>query len=159
MVFSMKQHEYLTKLLKSLREKTSLATIDNKELLQKIKNKNLILYFYPKDNTTGCTQEGKDFTKLYNDFQSHNTEIIGISKDDVSSHASFKNKQCFSFELISDFDGVICQAFDVNKLNSTSIMRSTFLFNKQGLLVQDWKNVKVLGHAEKVLLRVQNIDS
>jgi peroxiredoxin Q/BCP len=156
-------HKYFTKLLLSLEKETSLATIDNQDLLEKIKDKNLVIYFYPKDNTPGCISEGRDFVKLYQDFKSFNTEIIGISRDGVASHAKFKSRFKFPFELIADIDSVICESFKVIDhktymgIDRAKLVRSTFLFDMQGMLIKEWREVKVKGHVEEVLLAVKEI--
>lgn len=118
---------------------------------------NLVLYFYPKDSTPGCTTEGKDFRDRYDEFQSLDTEIFGISKDSMKRHDNFKAKQEFPFELISDESGEVCELFGVWQLKKTfgkeymGIVRSTFLINKEGVVQQIWDKVKVKGHAEEVL--------
>ena len=118
---------------------------------------NLVLYFYPKDSTPGCTTEGSDFTALHEQFKSNDTEIFGISKDSMKRHDNFKTKQSFSFELISDIDTEICELFGTWQLKKTfgkeymGIVRSTFLIDKNGVLQQHWDKVKVKGHAEEVL--------
>ena len=125
--------------------------------------KNTILFFYPKDNTPGCTLEGQDFRDSYPEFQNLNTEIYGISRESIKSHENFKNKQSFPFELISDPDELMCKAFDVMKLKSMygreymGIERSTFLVNAEGVIVSEWRKVKVKGHVEEVLEKVKSI--
>ena len=119
--------------------------------------KTTLLYFYPRDNTPGCTSEGEDFRDNYKFFQKKNTLIFGVSKDSVKSHENFKEKFNFPFELISDPDEKICNIFDVIKEKSMygkkymGIERSTFLIDAQGKLIQEWRKVKVKGHAEDVL--------
>lgn len=119
--------------------------------------KNVVLYFYPKDSTPGCTQESQDFRDNYEKFVTLNTVIFGISRDSIRSHDGFKCKQNLPFELISDNDEAICQLFDVLKPKMMygkeviGIERSTFLINEQGVLVQEWRKVKVDGHALEVL--------
>ena len=128
-----------------------------------IKGKNTVLFFYPKDNTPGCTLEGQDFRDSYPEFKNLNTEIYGISRESIKSHENFKNKQSFPFELISDPDELMCKAFDVMKLKSMygreymGIERSTFLVNAEGVIVCEWRNVKVKGHVEDVLEKVKSI--
>ena len=128
-----------------------------------IKGKNTVLFFYPKDNTPGCTLEGQDFRDSYPEFKNLNTEIYGISRESIKSHENFKNKQSFPFELISDPDELMCKAFDVMKLKSMygreymGIERSTFLVNAEGVIVCEWRNVKVKGHVEEVLEKVKSI--
>ncbi|HHC74371.1 MAG TPA: peroxiredoxin, partial [Thiothrix sp.] len=111
--------------------------------------KNVILYFYPRDNTPGCTTESIDFSTHYADFLASDTVIFGVSRDSLKSHENFKKKYDFPFELISDPDEVVCHLFDVIKLKKMygkehlGIERSTFLINKSGVLVQAWRKVKV----------------
>lgn len=128
-------------------------TITSQELL----SKNIVLYFYPKDSTPGCTLEGKDFAKLYPEFQKANTAIFGISRDSVKSHDKFKAQCQMPFNLVSDHDESLCKLFDVlwpknmfgNIVNG--IVRSTFLIDAQGILRQEWRKVSVTGHAQAVL--------
>ena len=117
----------------------------------------MVLYFYPKDSTPGCTTQGQDFRDLYAEFQAANTEIFGISRDSLRSHTNFKTKQDFPFELISDADEALCKLFDVIKLKKMygkehlGIERSTFLIDTEGRLAQEWRKVKVAGHVAEVL--------
>ncbi len=117
----------------------------------------VILYFYPKDSTPGCTTEGRDFTAHHAEFESLNAKVFGISKDSLKSHHRFKEKEGFSFELISDEEEALCKVFDVIKQKSMygktymGIERSTFLINPQGQVVHEWRNVKVPGHVKEVL--------
>lgn len=117
----------------------------------------LVLYFYPKDATPGCTTEGQDFRDAYSQFQALNTQIFGISRDSLKSHENFKAKQNFPFELISDSEEQLCQLFDVIKMKSMygkqvrGIERSTFIINPQGILIHEWRKVSVKGHVEAVL--------
>jgi len=125
------------------------------------KGKPLVLYFYPKDNTPGCTQEGIDFRDAYKDFKKAGAEILGVSRDSVRSHENFAEKYKFPFALLSDGDEKLCKAFDVIKEKSLygrkymGVDRSTFLFDKGGTLKQEWRGVKVKGHAEEVLAAVK----
>lgn len=129
--------------------------------LSNLRGKKVVLYFYPKDDTPGCTQEGQDFTNLYAEFAAANTVIFGISRDSVSCHVKFKNKYSFPFELLSDTDEQLCKLFDVIKMKNMygkqvmGIQRSTFLLDQHGLLQQEWRNVKVPGHAAEVLAAAQ----
>ena len=140
---------------------TANATSDTEVKLSALRGKNVVLYFYPKDSTPGCTTEGQDFRDLYEAFQALDTEIFGVSRDGIKSHENFKAKQSFPFELISDKDETLCQLFDVIKLKkmygreSLGIERSTFLIDKEGILRQEWRKVKVKGHAAEVLQAVQ----
>jgi peroxiredoxin len=123
--------------------------------------KKLVLYFYPKDNTPGCTLEGQDFTRLYPEFQKAGADIAGVSKDSVKSHDNFCSKFGFPFLLLSDTDEAICNAFGAIVEKSMygkkymGIDRCTFLFDAKGKLVKAWRNVKAKGHAEEVLAAVQ----
>lgn len=117
----------------------------------------VVLYFYPKDSTPGCTSEGRDFKAHYHDFTQLNSVIFGISKDSLKSHERFKEKEAFPFELISDESEHLCQIFDVIKEKNMygktymGIERSTFIINPKGQVVFEWRKVKVPGHVEIVL--------
>ena len=119
--------------------------------------KTVVLYFYPRDSTPGCTNEGIDFTNLYGDFQKKNVEIFGISRDSINSHEKFKKKYSFPFELLSDSEEVACALFDVIKMKNMygkqvqGIERSTFLIDPEGILIKEWRGLKVPGHADEVL--------
>ncbi len=121
------------------------------------KGQNIVIYFYPKDNTPGCTKEGEDFRDYFEDFKKNNTIIIGVSRDSVASHDKFTCKYNFPFKLISDEDEKVCKLFDVIKEKNMygrkymGIERSTFLINHDGILVNEWRKVRVKGHVEKVL--------
>ena len=125
--------------------------------------KNLVIYFYPKDSTPGCTTEGQEFRDKYNIFKKYNTDIIGVSRDSIKSHENFKLKQSFPFELLSDSDEKVCKAFDVMKLKSMygreyiGVDRSTFLINENGKVVREWRSVKVKGHVDEVLEAVKEL--
>ena len=125
------------------------------------KGKNLVIYFYPKDSTPGCTTEGQDFRDNYKEFQKYNTEILGVSRDSVKSHENFKQKQLFPFELLSDPDEKMCKSFDVMKLKSmygkeyVGVDRSTFLISSDGKVAREWRSVKVKGHVAEVLEAVK----
>lgn len=136
----------------------TVATTQNEALpLRSFKGKNLILYFYPKDNTPGCITEGQNFRDAYADFQAANTEILGVSRESIRSHQNFINKQEFPFDLISDPEEVLCKAMDVIKEKSMygktymGIERSTFIFDSNGKLVHEIRKVKVKGHADATL--------
>ena len=137
------------------------ATSDCQGKLSDYRGKNVILYFYPKDSTPGCTTESKDFTALYDQFTDNNTVIFGISKDSLASHEKFKAKYTMPFELISDPDEAICQQFGVIQLKKfmgkeyMGIVRSTFLINADGDIAQEWRGVRVKGHAKAVLETVK----
>jgi len=117
----------------------------------------VVLYFYPKDNTPGCTTEGADFRDLHEQFAKLGAVIAGVSRDSLKSHESFKAKMDFPFELISDDDETLCSQFDVIKVKNMygkkvrGIERSTFLIDGSGALAREWRGVKVPGHAEEVL--------
>lgn len=133
------------------------ATGDKTVKLSDYRGKYLVLYFYPKDNTPGCIQEGQGFRDNIEKFTAHNAVILGVSRDTVRVHEGFKCKQQFPFDLLSDPDEQLCQLFDVIKMKSMygkqvrGIERSTFLINPQGLLVHEWRKVKVKIHIEEVL--------
>ncbi|MDD5215632.1 MAG: peroxiredoxin [Methylococcales bacterium] len=142
------------------------ASITGKEQAVKLsdyRGKNVVLYFYPKDSTPGCTLESQNFRDNYEKFTALNTVILGISRDSIRSHDGFKCKQRLQFELISDNDEVICQLFDVLKEKNMygkqviGIERSTFLINADGVLIYEWRKVKVDGHVEEVLEKVSAI--
>ncbi|MEM7280495.1 MAG: peroxiredoxin [Pseudomonadota bacterium] len=133
------------------------ATGDKKIALKDLRGQNVVLYFYPKDSTPGCTLEGQDFRDLKGRFTRAKTVILGVSRDSLKSHENFKAKQKFNFDLISDSEEKICQAYDVIKEKNMygkkviGVERSTFLIDKEGRLVQEWRKVKVKGHAQEVL--------
>lgn len=122
-----------------------------------LRGRNVVIYFYPKDNTPGCTLEGQDFRDQYGEFAKFNTVIFGISRDNLSSHEKFKKEQNFSFDLLSDTDEILSKLFDVIKLKNMygkevmGIERSTFVIDKHGVLRQEWRKVKVEGHVAEVL--------
>lgn len=119
--------------------------------------KPVVLYFYPKDNTPGCTQEGTDFRDLHAQFKKAGAVIVGLSRDSIKSHESFKAKFEFPFELLSDKDETVCKLFDVIREKSLygkkymGVDRSTFLIDAKGILRGEWRSVKVKGHAQEVL--------
>ena len=137
------------------------ATGGREVRLSDLKGKFVILYFYPKDHTPGCTQEGRDFRDLHQEFQKLGSEIFGISRDSLKTHENFKAKQQFPFDLISDQDESLCRLFDVLKPKKMfgreylGIERSTFLIDPEGKLAAEWRKVKVKGHAEEVLGRLR----
>ncbi|KJH80934.1 peroxiredoxin [Stutzerimonas stutzeri] len=128
-----------------------------------LKGKQVVLYFYPKDNTPGCTTEGQGFRDLHDAFGEANTQVFGVSRDSLRTHENFKAKQGFPFELISDTDEQLCQLFDVIKLKKLygkeylGVDRSTFLIDRDGVLRQAWRGVKVPGHVEAVLQAAQTL--
>jgi peroxiredoxin Q/BCP len=125
--------------------------------LSEHRGRNLVIYFYPKDNTPGCTTEGLQFRDLHAKFARLNTEIYGVSRDSLKSHEGFKAKMSFPFELLSDADEVACKLFGVIKMKNMygkqvrGIERSTFVIDGEGVLRQEWRGVKVPGHADAVL--------
>ncbi len=125
--------------------------------LSDYRGQHVVLYFYPKDATPGCTTEGQDFRDAYPRFQALNAQIFGISRDSLKSHENFKAKQNFPFELISDHDEQLCQLFDVIKMKSMygkqvrGIERSTFIIDPHGKLIKEWRKVNVKGHVDDVL--------
>ncbi|PIE44013.1 MAG: peroxiredoxin [Gammaproteobacteria bacterium] len=131
--------------------------------LSDFQGKHVVLYFYPKDNTPGCTTEGQDFRDAYAEFQAADTEIFGISRDGLKAHENFRAKQSFPFELISDREEAVCSLFDVIKMKNMygkqvrGIERSTFLIDKNGILRQEWRKVKVKGHVADVLAAVHSL--
>jgi peroxiredoxin Q/BCP len=138
----------------------SEATGDQKIRLKDLRGQNVVLYFYPKDSTPGCTLEGQDFKSLRAKFKRQNTVIFGVSRDSIDSHEKFKAKQKFPFELLSDPDEKLCKQFDVIHEKSLygrkfmGVVRSTFLIDSSGKLREEWRKVKVKGHADEVLERV-----
>ncbi len=139
------------------------ATGDKTFRLKDLRGSNVVLYFYPKDNTPGCTTEGRDFAALHARFRRAGTHIFGVSRDSVASHEKFRDKQGFPFDLLSDPEEKLCRKFDVIQEKSLygrkfmGVVRSTFLIDKDGKLRQEWRNVKVKGHAEEVLEAVRNL--
>ncbi len=127
------------------------------------KGKIVVLYFYPKDNTPGCTTEGEQFRDAYKKFIKAGAIVVGCSRDSLKSHENFKTKMGFPFELISDADEKLCTQFDVIKMKNMygrqvrGIVRSTFLFDGAGKLVREWRGVKVPGHVDEVLEAVKAI--
>lgn len=140
------------------------ATGGQKIRLKDLRGKHVVLYFYPKDSTPGCTQEGQDFKELHARFKRQKAVILGVSRDSVASHEKFKAKQKFPFELLSDPDEKLCKKFDVIKEKSLygrkfmGIERSTFLVDADGKLREEWRKVKVKGHAAEVLERVKMLN-
>jgi peroxiredoxin Q/BCP len=119
--------------------------------------KNLVIYFYPKDDTPGCTTEGQDFRDHWLAFAEKNCVIVGVSRDSIRSHENFKEKMQFPFELLSDMDEKVCKLFDVIKMKNMygkqvlGIERSTFVIDSKGMLRKEWRGVKVAGHVQEVL--------
>ncbi len=139
------------------------ATGDKTLALSDFSGKKLLLYFYPKDNTPGCTQEGQAFRDHIDPFEKLNTTILGVSRDSVKVHEGFKCKQNFPFDLLSDQDEQLCQLFDVIKMKNMygkqvrGIERSTFLIDEQGVLIKEWRKVQVKTHIDEVLKYLQTL--
>lgn len=139
------------------------ATGDREIALSGLRGKHVVVYFYPKDNTSGCTLEGEDFRDRINTFKRRNTVILGISRDSIKSHENFKAKYEFPFELLSDADETVCKQFDVIKEKNMygrkvmGIERSTFLIDDKGVLRKEWRKVKVDGHADAVLDAIKEL--
>ena len=137
------------------------ATGDQQIALQDLRGQAVVLYFYPRDNTPGCTREGQDFRDLYAKFQKAGAEIIGVSRDSLKTHENFSAKHEFPFPLIADPDETLCNHFGVMKEKNMygkkviGIERSTFLIDKKGNIAHEWRKVKVPGHAEDVLEKLQ----
>lgn len=136
---------------------SAAATGDKTIRLKDLRGQNVVIYFYPKDSTPGCTTEGRDFSALHTKFKRQNTMILGVSRDSIASHEKFKDKQGFKFDLLSDPDEALCGKFDVIHEKTLygrkfmGVVRSTFLIDSEGKLRQEWRSVKVKGHAEEVL--------
>lgn len=134
------------------------ATGDKNINLDDYKGKKVVLYFYPRDSTPGCTTEGQDFRDASARFAEQNTVILGVSRNSIKSHENFRSKQQFNFDLLADEDEALCTQFDVIKMKNMygkqarGIERSTFLIDEQGVLRQEWRKVKVKGHIEEVLI-------
>ena len=139
------------------------ATGDKTLTLEDFKGSNLIIYFYPKDSTPGCTLEGQNFRDLYKEFQKSGTDILGVSRDSLKAHENFKAKQQFPFDLLSDDDEKLCKQFDVIHEKNMygrkvmGIVRSTFLIDGSGTLRNEWRKVRVKGHVDEVLEAVRSL--
>ena len=139
------------------------ATNERNEQLSDLKGQNVVLYFYPRDNTPGCTTEGNDFSAAINKFKNLNTIVLGVSRDSLRTHENFKTKQDFKFDLISDADENLCKLFDVIKEKNMygkkllGIERSTFLIDAKGILQAQWRKVKVTGHVDAVLVSAKEL--
>ncbi len=140
------------------------ATGEQTISLSSLKGQNIVLYFYPRDSTPGCTTEGQNFRDNIAKFKRQNCVILGVSRDTLTKHENFKEKQKFPFDLLSDTEEVLCNLFDVIKLKNMygkkhlGIERSTFLINEKGVLKQEWRKVKVNGHVEEVLIAVKALN-
>lgn len=142
----------------------SIPATGEKEInLKDLKGKKVVIYFYPKDSTPGCTTEGQNFRDNHNKFKRAGAIILGVSRDSLRSHENFKAKQEFPFDLLSDQDETLCTIFDVIKEKKLygkvhmGIVRSTFLIDEKGVLRKEWRGVKVPGHVEEVLAAVKEI--
>ena len=139
------------------------STSDTEFQLKDMAGKNVVLYFYPKDATPGCTVESIEFSKLLPQFQKLNTEVFGISRDSIPSHEKFKMKQKIKFELLADEDEKVCKLFDVIHEKNMygkkvmGIVRSTFLIDKKGTVIKEWRKVTAEGHAQEVLNFVKDL--
>lgn len=135
----------------------SLPSVNSNISLSSLRGKMIVLYFYPKDDTPGCTIEAQDFNNLKPEFDAYNSVIIGISKDTVDSHAKFQQKYCLNFDLVSDNDSDVCQKYGVWSEKSMfgkkymGINRATFLIDRNGKILKIWPKVSISGHAEEVL--------
>jgi peroxiredoxin Q/BCP len=139
------------------------ATGDKNVSLKDFKGTHLVIYFYPKDNTPGCTLEGQNFRDRYGEFKQAGAEILGVSRDNLIAHEKFKARQEFPFDLLSDEDEVLCKQFDVIHEKNMygrkvmGIVRSTFLIDNKGTLQREWRKVRVKGHVDEVLEAVKSL--
>ncbi len=140
-----------------------LTTDDQSMRFSDLAGKNIVLYFYPKDNTPGCTVEGQDFRDSFEEFRKLNTEILGVSRDSIKSHEGFRSRNSFPFDLVSDTSGSLCELFDVireKKLYGKKYMgieRSTFIIDRTGILRHEFRGVKVDGHVAHVLTTLRSL--
>jgi len=139
------------------------ATGDKNVSLKDFKGTHLVIYFYPKDSTPGCTLEGQNFRDRYDDFKQAGAAILGVSRDSLKAHENFKAKQEFPFDLLSDADETLCRQFDVIHEKNMygrkvmGIVRSTFLIDGNGVLRKEWRKVTVKGHVDEVLEAVKSL--
>lgn len=139
------------------------ATGEKNVSLKDFKGTHLIIYFYPKDSTPGCTLEGQNFRDRYADFKQAGAEILGVSRDSLKAHENFRARQGFPFDLLSDQDESLCRQFDVIHEKNMygrkvmGIVRSTFLIDSTGVLQKEWRKVKVKGHVDDVLEAVKSL--
>ncbi len=139
------------------------ATRNNTIRLKDLRGQNVVIYFYPKDSTPGCTSEGQDFRDLHAKFRRQGAIVLGVSRDSIASHEKFRDQQKFPFDLISDPDEALCRKFDVIQEKTLygrkfmGIERSTFLIDAAGKLRSEWRKVKVKGHATEVLEAVKGL--
>ncbi|WP_304640356.1 peroxiredoxin [Pseudomonas sp.] len=143
---------------------TAEATSGTSVSLSELAGRKVVIYFYPKDNTPGCTTQGQDFRDMHDQFLAADTVVFGVSKDSLRVHEGFRAKQNFPFELISDNQEALCQLFDVIKMKQMygkqyeGIERSTFLIDREGVLRREWRKVKVPGHVAEVLQAAQALE-
>ena len=148
---------------KAVKDFTSPSTGSAPFRLSEHRGKKLVLYFYPKDNTPGCTAEGAEFRDRYKDFRKAGAEVLGVSRDLLKSHEGFKQKMQFPFELLSDAEEELCTQFGVIRMKNMygkkvrGIERSTFVIDGEGKLAREWRGVKVPGHVEEVLSFVKTL--
>lgn len=141
------------------------ATNNNTIKLSELKGKNVVLYFYPKDGTPGCTLEGKNFRDSFHKFAELNTVILGISRDDLNLHHKFKAEHEFPFDLVSDSNQTACKLYDVIKQKNMygkkvfGVERSTFLIDTNGILRKEWRKVKIENHVEELLQAIQDLET
>lgn len=141
------------------------ATSNKDVVLSALRGWHVVLYFYPKDSTPGCTLEGQQFRDKIASFTAEKALILGVSRDSLKSHEKFREKECFPFELISDEKEELCRLFDVIRMKNMygkqveGIERSTFLIDKAGVLRQEWRKVKVEGHADEVLAAIRALNA
>ena len=151
------------KIGKKVPEFNVLSTGDKTLKISSLRGKNIIIYFYPRDATPGCTIEGQDFRDNIRKFSSRNTIILGVSRDTIASHEKFKKNQKFPFDLLSDKDEKLCKIFDVIKEKNMygkivfGIERSTFLIDEKGILRHEWRKVRVKDHVDDVLNVLKNL--
>jgi len=149
---------------KPIPDATLAATGEQEISLHGLRGQNVVLYFYPKDSTPGCTREGQDFRDAAAKFKRQNAVILGVSRDSIKSHENFKAKQGFKFDLLSDADEKLCKLFDVIKMKNMygkqvrGIERSTFLIDTKGVLRREWRKVKVDGHVDEVLYALKALN-
>ena len=153
----------MTSIGKKVKNFSIAATGDKTISLNDYKGKKVVLYFYPRDSTPGCTTEGQDFRDAKGRFTRQNTIILGVSRDSIKSHENFCTKQKFNFDLLSDADEALCTQFDVIQMKnmygkqSLGVERSTFLIDEKGILREEWRKVKVKGHVEEVLAAAKEL--
>ena len=139
------------------------SSTDGEFSLEAMKGQIVVLYFYPKDNTPGCTTQGQNFRDLHAEFEAAGARIFGVSRDTLSSHAKFREKQEFPFALIADPDEKVCELYGVMKMKNMygkqvrGIERSTFLIDADGVLRKEWRGLKVPGHVDAVLAAVREL--